>query len=214
MFRTFVPVDQIAQTALSFQWDDWDPYAAVGNPASERVDILGFYADRALVGYATACAEWVTYRFSKLSDDETPYRFLEALWVYGVDPRYMPPPESNEDEWKGPVRGPIDLALMTVLNTIASTDDGKPEVDAALAEQIAWHVVDDKSLFVTWRDRCLQRLTPYYPRSLQREKTGGIAPQWFDLQVDPAQNPSFATEFLRSVVWNENAFLRHQHPLR
>jgi len=209
MQHLFVPINSIAASTITFKWDDWDPYHVVDNPAQERVEMLGLIADRALVAYTIACAEWVVYRFSRLSRDPVPYQFIEAAWVHEVDHRFDPPPESQESEWKGPIRGPIDLALMTVLNSIGSADDGKPEVDAAFAEQIAVHVLPSLDRFQQWRGSVLDRLITFFPRDSYSEEQS-VAPIVLSPQAvyDPKKNQQYVDQFLASVDFDRNPFLR------
>jgi hypothetical protein len=211
MFPTFVPVEEIASEDVRFEWSDWDPYSAVGSPPRERVKELSAISNRALVAYATACAEWVVYRFVAVSDDATPSFFLEALWVSGVDSSYPPPPESDERQWKGPVRGSIDLTLMTVLNAIGSSvDGGEPEVDAGLAEQIALHVLPRGERFLAWRDACFARLATHFSRVNDTGQTLGLPPQVFGRDFDYAMLGGYAADFLETVDIAQNPFLGAQ----
>lgn len=207
MFKTFVPVDRISEPGVGFTWSDWDPYAAVGDPAADRIETLGGLSDRALVAYSVACAEWVVYRFSRLSSDQAPYLFLEALWVSGIDSRYRPPAESDESQWKGPIRGSIDLALMTTLNAISSTDGGKPEVDAALAEQIALHVCADKEPMRAWSARVLDRLARHFSRTGDVGRTLGLPPQVFGEDFNLADIDAYMESYLAAVDLSANPFI-------
>lgn len=204
----FVPIDVTLEQDVSFTWSDWDPYEAVGNPSPQRVQELGALSDWALVAYALACAEWVVFRFSTLLKDDRPLQFLEAAWAYEMTDEYEPPRESEESEWKGPVRGSVDLALMTTLNAIYSTKDGKPEVDAALAEQIAAHVVNDKQAFARWRDAVYQRLFKLFPRRDNAERQF-VSRAVFDLSTpDGADAAGYIEKFREQLDTTENPMLR------
>lgn len=206
--RSFIPVDEIASKDIFHDWSDWDPYAVIGDPTSERIEQLGMLSDRALVAYATACAEWVVARFSAISDDPVPGCFLEAAWLCQVDSSRRPPPESEESDWKGATRGAIDLALMTVLNAIGSTDGGKPEVDAALAERIALHVLPDAAPFVVWRDCCLPVLQVHFLRGSDAGRTLGLPPRVFEQGFLYEHLDRYCGEFMSSVDLAANPFLR------
>jgi hypothetical protein len=211
-YETFVPVERIANDVVDFAWSDWDPYNAVGDPPRHRVEALGKLSGRALVAYAMACAEWVVYRFYAVSDDRTPHAFLEALWVSAIDSRFRPPSESNEADWKGAVRGPIDLALMTALNTIASIDDGKPEVDAALAEQIALHVIAAKEIFVDWRHRVLNKLSRDFSKESDRGGSLGLPPQLFGVDYVVGDLDVYVKRYIESVDVAANAMIERARP--
>jgi hypothetical protein len=146
------------------------------------------------------------HRFKTTLDDPIPAQFLQAAWVSEINPQVNPPPESDEANWKGPMRGSIDLALMTVLNALASTDDGKPEVDAALAEQIAGHIWNWSPSFVAWRDVVVPRLQRTFPR--QRDDRRPVAPAMFTMAgYDARDTEAQVAAFLASVDFNENLFL-------
>lgn len=210
MWKTFVPVDRVRGGAADFRWSDWDPYAAVGDPGKARREALGALSSRALVAYTLACAEWTVYQFHDLSPDPMPYLYLEALWVSVVDPRYAPPDETDEMAWKGPIRGSIDLALMTVLNAIGSAgyEDGKPEVDAALAERIARHVSADPAPFDAWKTKTLARLERHFSRSEDPGGTLGLPPQVFGERFTPSRLDAYVEAFLASVDFDDHPFLR------
>ena len=210
MPHPFIPIDP-PPTEPNFSWSDWDPYAAVGSPPVDRVEELGLCSDRALVAYTIALAEWVVHRFKNMLDDTIPIHFLQAAWVSEIDPHVNPPPESDEANWKGPMRGSIDLALMTVLNAMASMDGGKPEVDAALAEQIAGHIWNWSPSFVAWRDVVVPRLQRVFPR--QRDDRRPVAPAMFTTAgYDPRDTEAQISAFLASVNFEENFFLKPTGP--
>jgi hypothetical protein len=50
--------------------------------------------------------------------------------------KVLPPPTASED-WEGDIRGPVNLALMTVLNTIYLSEDGAPVQNGAFSAVIA-----------------------------------------------------------------------------
>ena len=205
MLHPFIPVDP-PRTDPNFTWSDWDPYAAVGRPPAHRVEELGLISDRALVAYTIALAEWVVHRFSNVVDDPIPAQFLQAAWVSQLAPNVDPPPESDEAKWKGPIRGSIDLALMTVLNAIGSVESGKPEVDAALAEQIAGHVWNWSPSFVAWRDAVVRRLRRAFPRQGDDQRL--VAPAMFSTAgYDPKDTEAQIKAFLASVDMTRNPFL-------
>lgn len=208
MHNVFVPESVVGMEAVRFEWSDWDPYAAVGEPESSRIETLGLIGDRPLIAYALASAEWVVRRFTRLSDDPRPLQFLEASWAFLLSFEYEPPPESNEAEWKGPVRGSIDLALMTVLNTINSTQGGKAEVDAGLEEQIARHVLERATEFEDWAGAVTLRLIEHFPREQDSDRRM-VPRSFFDLShaYDERAVDAEVESYLRELRPEGNPFL-------
>lgn len=126
--------------------------------------LLDQLSDRAIIAYSIACAEWVVARFSRVSRDEHPLRFLEACWAFEMDRHLAAPPPNQDDEWKGSIRGALDMAMVTVLNTYYTTEDGVGEIEGAFNEKVVLHVLLDPQLFLVWRGTVLSRLHRLYPR--------------------------------------------------
>src|SRR6266446_5117909 len=162
----YIPLALLKKMPVVHRWDDWDPYSLLGTQDEETQTRLRRVSDRAQIAYAIACAEWVVYRFQDLCDDTRPYGFLEASWASEMSSEFVTPPQLVADEWRGPIRGPIDLALVTIINTFYTTEDGAGHVDAAFAERIPLHVLTDHTPFLRWRERILVRLEDLSRREL------------------------------------------------
>jgi hypothetical protein len=207
----YIPSD-IGVTPVSHQWDDWNPYSVLGDvdPFTEKA--LLSVTNRAALAFAIGCAEWVLCRFSQVSEDPRPSLFVEACWAYEMSSDYACPPESNESEWKGEIRGPIDLALMTILNTAYAIDDNATHVDAAFAERLPLHVlpVPYQKLFTEWRDAVIARFQHLYPRT-ERYEMGAPVPREAlnpDFQLDVASGEKLVKGFLEVIDTMRNPFLR------
>ncbi len=154
----YVPIQEIETLPLSHSWDDWDPYVVLP-PADEfTVSQLDGVHNMGITAFAIGCAEWVVYRFGKHCNDSTPYNYIEAYWAYVMGHEDVDIPVTEHDEWTGVVRGPISLALMTVMNTVFLSEDGPPSEECGIAEQTVLHVLPQKTLFLEWRDAVLERL--------------------------------------------------------
>jgi hypothetical protein len=206
---TFVPYDRIQKAPVTHAWSDWNPYSVLGESNSDTELALAQLTDNACIAYAAACAEWVVGRFALMLDDSRPWQFLEACWAYEMSDQFRCPPESNEAEWKGPIRGPIDLALMTVLNTAYAVEDESAHIDAAFAELIPLHVIADQSLFLQWREQVLPKLRGLAARESVGRARLPVPREALDprLSVTERLARELAARFLARVDPSKNPFL-------
>ena len=207
----YIPPDLIRFPQVNYEWDDWDPYAPLGEQSEETMSQLAQLSDRAKIAYSIACAEWVVWRLSERVDNKIPYLFLEACWAFEMDKGYVAPKPLEEKEWQGPVYGAIDLALVTVLNTYYATENGEAEVESALGELLALHVLPDSQAFYAWRSRIFERLVRCY-RRLSDDVWGEPVPrEALDpaIHLDSTQKGKMVTGFLRRLDPKENPFLNY-----
>ena len=204
-----IPCSKIENMPLSHDWSDWDPYQVLGTQNPETEATLSDISDRAILGYSIACAEWVVCRFKKHLNDQRPYQYIQACWIYEMSDEVAAPPQSKQEEWEGPVRGPVDLSLMTVLNTIYSMDDGAAWADGAFAELIPLLVVTPCELFLQWRFGVFKRLKERYPRS-DGEFGKPVPREIFDLSqaLVPEQELHLVKAFLSKALAAQNPFVR------
>ena len=181
---SYVPVDVIKDMPVVHGWDDWDPYVLLGTQDPDTQANLARLTDRAQIAFAIACAEWVVYRFQNLCDDRRPYDFIEAAWASEMSSDYSVPPQFAEDEWRGPIRAPIDLSLVTIINTFYSTEDGAGDVDATFAERIPLHVLNDQTRFLRWRNSVLVRLQELFPRESGDANGAPVPREAMDPDID------------------------------
>jgi hypothetical protein len=162
-----IPIDDSELHAIvppRYEWDAWDPYAAIGDIDWRTEALLRAMSDRAKLAFSIACAEWVVGRLQPwLNGDVTAWQFIEACWAFEMCIDIALPHESRESEWQGQIRAPVDLSLMTILNTAIGFEDDNAEVDAAFAEKLALHVLVDRRPFLHWRRLVLRRLRRSYP---------------------------------------------------
>jgi hypothetical protein len=207
---SYIPISQIQSEPITYEWNEWDPYKALGNPDPNTKEALASLSYRALIAFSIACAEWVVYRLWNHLNDESALQFLEAAWAFEMDQRYQDLDESNEDEWQGQVRAPVDLALMSILNTINETETKAPVVDAAFAERIPLFVLTNASLFIGWRDRVAARLQHLYARDPDDPWGRPVPPQAMDPSVEFTQEgeANFVREFFAQPSLRANPFLK------
>ena len=187
---------------VTHEWDGWDPYSVLPEPDDALMQRLEELSDRAMIAYETACAEWVTFRFSaEQIGDDLPEAFLQACWAFQMHKQFRAPLPFDEVDWKGPVRGAIDLALVTVLNTYYTTDEGRPAVQAAFADSLAAHVHNQDLAFREWRNLVVDRLTVFAKRSADDPWGLAVPREMFDpgIPMTSDRAATFVQDFLSSV---------------
>ncbi len=209
MVPEYIPVSQISSQFPEYEWDEWDPYAPLGEHDEQTMDVLAKVTDRGIIAYSIGCAEWVVYRLSPYFDDERPYRFLEACWAFEMEKGYEAPKPFNEHEWQGKIRGAVELSLVTILNSYYLTEEEGAEVEAALAELIVLHVMADTTPFLNWRSKILPRLASIYPRNSSDVWGEPIPRQFLDPSKDMGRDERLrmVREFLDGLSSKENDLL-------
>jgi hypothetical protein len=176
---TYIPIAEISRRPLVHTWSDWDPFEVLQWPDEEVKRQLALVSNRGITAFALGCAEWTLYRLCNHVTDDQPFLYVDAFWYFLMGGQDLAPPETDSDNWQGAVRGPINLSLMTVLNTIYLAEDAPPVQNGALAARIALHVLIDTAKFLDWQQRTLVRLTKCFPRSTAAESTA-VVPQVLD----------------------------------
>lgn len=202
------PKEKITAIPMTFDWDDWDPYEVVGEPNDKLIDKLSKLSFRANLTFSLGCTEWVVFRFSNVSEDPVPYQYLEAFWAFNMSDQFKAPKESEDEDWKGSVRGPINMALMTALNVIYGFEDGTPEPEAAYSDKIACHVLNSDPLYLKWRDRLLTRLESY--KRDNKNAFGDPIPREIlntSVIIEPDQSNKLVKKFLSNIQIQTNPFL-------
>lgn len=159
----FVPA-HVGQQEGRYEWNAWDPYSILPPVDDARVEALSQLSDRAQIAYAIGCAEWVVQGLARHLTTNLPFLYLEAFWAFEMDKRIQSPPETVEADWQGRVLAPIDLALMTVLNTYYASGEGSGAAESALSGCIALHVLDEKADFQAWSKAVISQLSRHFPR--------------------------------------------------
>jgi hypothetical protein len=206
----YLRVSNIQEIEVRFLWDDWK-VEEVDMPLDDAFqDRLHPLSQRAIAAFTIGIAEWIIYRFGALSNDPGPVQYLEAAWAQVIDLRYSSLSDVIPEDWTGPVRGPIGVALRRVIFALdQSHSDGDPAWRAGRASKLAEHVIPDPTLYRQWRDHILDRLERVYPLD-PAEKLGDVVPREAmdpDTDLDVLETEVRINRFLSGLDYTNNRFL-------
>jgi hypothetical protein len=207
----WVQIPGIQDEKIRYSWDDWDVEAVDMPLDPDFQERLAALSSRAIAAFTIGTAEWIVHRFAGLSADPRPGQYLEAGWAQLIDFRYSEETEINLAEWRGPVRGPLGIAIRRVLYAIqqAATLGGDPAWRAGRAAKLAQHVLPSPHPFVQWQERVLDRMLRLWPTRAD-DPLGDVIPREAldpDPDFDPTRTESLIRAFLAQLDRRDNPFL-------
>jgi hypothetical protein len=217
--RPYIDKAGIRAPQLRFVWDEWNVKSTYQPARSEEVARLQTLSKRANCALTIAVGEWILARFEGMDAAPDPAMFLEATWAANVDTRYAHQIEIVDNEWRGPVRGPISMALTFVIDALFAEEAGpNSSMNPAWAACFARHVLPRSDAFDPWLAVCLERLEAFYPAPaeddadwFEPELSHGLPPpiELFDPDwpFDPRQADELIDRFLRGLNPEANEFL-------
>lgn len=213
----YLQVPGIQDRRIRYVWDDWN-VEAVDMPLEPGLqDVLHRLSHRAIVAFTISTAEWIFHRFAALSDDPIPGQVAEAAWAQIADFRYSTHHDINRTAWRGPVRGPLGMAVRRIKFAVQQAElGGEPAWRAGRASKLAEHVLPDPAPYRAWRERVLDRLTRWY--SVNPDDTLGDPVPRVALDTDAvfglAETEAAMNEFLIALDYRSNPFLSSPERMR
>ncbi len=209
----YIKEANIQNIDIRYLWDDWNIERAL-EPVNEEIYAqLQSISHRAVIAFTIASAEWIVYRYGKLIHDPALFQYLELAWSQIIDWRYSAKTWQDytlKNKWTGPVKGPIDVALIRTHYTIQETVEEKvPELMAAWVTNLAEYVMTEPEPYIIWRKRAMQRLRKLYER-VPGDQKGDVVPREvldmdYDFKIDETED--LINRFLSSLNYEYNTFL-------
>jgi hypothetical protein len=209
-------VPGIQDPHIRYRWDDWN-VEQVDLPLKDTLQKrLNRISKRAIAAFTIGTAEWIVFRFALLSEDRVPTLRLEAAWAQEIALPYSSNQDIALDDWRGPVRGPIGIALRRVIFAVdQASRDGDPAWRAGRAAKLAKHVITDPSMYLKWRERILERFEKLYPLNPD-DTLGEVVPREAldpDAEFDVSQTEALINRFLAGLDYRSNPFLNPPHAM-
>jgi hypothetical protein len=208
----------------AYAWDEWNlkDYYRFEDPA--QLDALAQLTNKANTALGIGIGEWICARFLPLDPDPAPLQYMEAAWATMAHQAYCRYIETVDDEWRGPVRAPLAIAIVVVNDAIFNVYE-----DPHVAWRVCWlynlahHVLADSTAFDRWFERSVQRLNQFHSKQAE-QAIGAATASLFDpvpfqgrpvpreaLDPDflyhPHQAPALLDTYLRSLKPASNPFL-------
>ena len=208
----YIKEADIQNNILSYEWDDWNLEAAYsdieGEDYFDRFEALSYRANIALT---IASAEWVIYRYGVVSQDLVPYQYIEAAWAAVINNRYLSTWEPPDEDWMGPIRGPLSVAMLIIKEAVGSAEhEFSKGVPTSYISCLAKRVVPNVDAFLRWRNCVVERLEQYY--LLDDEETWGeVVPREIfnlDSDFDVSASEQLIQRFLVGLDYHTNPFLQ------
>lgn len=200
----------IRDPQIRYRWDDWNLDQYLDNPDDSLVVALEPLPHRANVAIALGMTEWLVHRFSSLDEDQVPWLIIEAAWAQSINRRYSEFIELNDEDWLGPMRRPVQLALENVQEIlVACFDDEDTAEETASVSKLVLHVLPHLDAFLHWRAGVITRLTKFYVRQ-KDDPVGPVIPrEALDLSVNftPNMTDNLVTRFLAGLDPATNGWL-------
>jgi hypothetical protein len=149
---------------LGFAWDEWhihEDYADAVTEFEERLELL---SDAACLALTIALAEWIATGLRSYDEDRTIADFVQSAWAafsHRYSPTYF---ETDDDDWRGPWRGMLNMTLIVVNDAVFCRDED-PDV-ADRANQLLFYcqkLYSGLPDFTVWLRESLTRLEARYP---------------------------------------------------
>jgi hypothetical protein len=203
----------IQSRTIRYEWDDWNTEQAEEPIDEDFYKQLQGLSQRACIAFAVGTAGWIVQRFRQLCTDPTPDQYLEAAWAKVVHECYGGitwEEYASEDQWIGPVNGPISRAMDSVQYVLQQAEeDGEPELGGAWITNLARYVMSEPLPYQRWRGSIIDRFSTLYSRNPE-ETLGEVVPMEC---LDPEANfqleqtEALVNRFLASLDYKSNPFL-------
>ncbi|MCL1919065.1 MAG: hypothetical protein FWG14_12295 [Peptococcaceae bacterium] len=225
----YIEKEKLDSPVLLYLWDDTQVIASLKYDTSDLIEKLESTSLRAKTVLAIGIYEWIIWRYHLVYDDPIPVRIDEASWCAAIDKRYIQYVELVRSEYTGPIKGPLWVASMNLVDMFYVTPEGKNQWRMSIhyLSRVAMHILPDTKPFEQWLDCVTDRLLRLYPEpednpfedlfnNHEEERRGPlVAREALDPSFDyhPDQAPELLDNFLRSVDHMANPFLRSPEEL-
>lgn len=213
----YIRAAQVLDPALRYEWDDWQLQAIFDKDENAFRERMGRLSYRAALAFTIATGEWIVHRYDAVSADPEPLLHMEAMWAGVVDSRYVRYWEPPDENWLGPIRGPLRLAIIFTLEAMVDGDAcGDVGLSADRAANVAVRVLPDSRPYLTWREQIVERLERLYPFDAA-DPMGDVVPrEAMDpaVEFDASMTEELVDRFLRGLAPGANRFLASPAELR
>jgi hypothetical protein len=163
---------------------------------------------------AIGVAEMMWWRLKGLGDRRETILYIEALWAWAVDVRYLKKdaPDQEGIDRSNPSDGALGGTEVKLFSATmdASLDDPERGKSFAGLVAVVRHTMPDSKFFESWLKQTLQRFTKAFPYDSD-DPYGLVVPRRFldpGVPINKKAIPDLLDEQLRSIDHDDNPFLR------
>jgi hypothetical protein len=197
----------------TFEWDEPNFLKYCYFLPAALHDRLLELTDNANLALAIGSAEWILARFARFDPAIPARQFVDAAWA-DISTEWRPdwydPPD---DDWCGPVRGPILIAMRILYDALAGRGENTVIADRAVwMHNLALHVIEPLPPYVAWHEAVIARLERHHSWPVEGGRTPGLFDDEFPrgrqvapdvLDLDRAYDPTSASAALERFVERE-----------
>lgn len=199
----YIPIENLSKIDIYEDWDSDNPYGNLGEVVDETIERLSILSNRAILAYSIGCAYWVVYRYSSKEDINILLKYIEACFpcLFALSDRI--PNELIQDEWTGPVRGPLQFSVFLIADTWYSGEFDVPAEQGAYSEKLVFYAIpreyNERALFLAWRKVILTRLERNYKRDVDNPDGMGVPLDILDPTVELEPN-QYKQQMLSAIL--------------
>lgn len=169
---------------LTYDWSDWEARDTfLHDPPDDFAPRMG---DSAALALVIGTSAWIRLRLAHEGNDPLVMQTEGMAWAYMNSPDAAAFFETNLDQWRGPVRGPLGIVVDILLDAMFYRDDD-PRISIRMAwiYNLALHVMEaDADAYVGWFADRAEALAAAYP-----PESGTVSLFGDDPSVGPAVDP-------------------------
>ncbi len=212
-FLDYIKSFDFKKVPPTYLWDDTNSETAEALIDKNLLLVLRSSSIQVMGPLTCILAEWLIHRFDELTNTELAKRWVEAGWA-GFDNIQNIGKTWEEvrvlDEWRGPLRGPINLAMSHVqwgLEDSVDPDGGDPALNTVRLAALVKYTLPESSEFDTWQQKILERIQNYQKSF---ETSPPLPPDFFDPSIPVADIKvrNYHASFSKELDFIHNPFLK------
>lgn len=189
-------------------------------PAALHDRLLGL-TENANLALAIGSADWILARFLPFDPAREARDFAAAVWAKLSPDWRCDLYDPADEDWCGPVRGPILIAMTILYDVLAGRGENSVTADRAVwMHNLALHVIEPLQPYLAWHEQVVKRLEQTHSWAIEGGRKPGlfddefprgrrIGPTVLDLAVsyDPASAAQELDQFVQRERRNGNPFV-------
>jgi hypothetical protein len=166
VFETVRPVFENAGRVVDYPWDAWTSASYFMFVDEEFASIVEALSDTAQDALILATAEWICARHFREPRAAQVLQYIDAVWAAALAGAAVSYEDLPEEEWQGPVLGPLFMAQsIVVAQHFEAGHDNATAARASWTRNLVLHIIgkDQRPAFDRWTVAGLDTLKKHHP---------------------------------------------------